>query len=68
MAGAGLDGVSAITGRSLFVRLEPLHATPAFHLDNGLSTYLVAFGGLLLVSVLLDDLAARVQLQLTSSA
>jgi len=30
-------------------------------LDNGLSLYLVAFGGLLLVSVLLDDLAARVR-------
>ena len=30
-------------------------------MDNGLSTYLVAFGGLLLVSVLLDDLAARVR-------
>jgi len=29
--------------------------------DNGLSLYLVAFGGLLLVSVLLDDLAARVR-------
>ena len=30
-------------------------------MDNGLSLYLVAFGGLLLVSVLLDDLAARVR-------
>tara|TARA_B000000565_G_scaffold255635_1_gene236885 strand:- start:284 stop:1537 length:1254 start_codon:yes stop_codon:yes gene_type:complete len=30
-------------------------------LDNGLSLYLVAFGGLLLVAVLLDDLAARVR-------
>ena len=38
-----------------------MHATPALHLDNGLSIYLVAFGGLLLVSVLLDDLAARVR-------
>ena len=30
-------------------------------MDNGLSLYLVAFGGLLLVAVLLDDLAARVR-------
>jgi NhaP-type Na+/H+ and K+/H+ antiporter len=45
----------------LFARLEPLHASPALLLDNGLSLYLVAFGGLLLVSVLLDDLAARVR-------
>ena len=33
----------------------------AVGLDNGLSLYLVAFGGLLLVAVLLDDLAARVR-------
>lgn len=45
----------------MFARLEPLHASPALLLDNGLSLYLVAFGGLLLVSVLLDDLAARVR-------
>ena len=38
-----------------------MHAAPFLHLDNGLSLYLVAFGGLLLVSVLLDDLAARVR-------
>ncbi|MGB1197039.1 MAG: sodium:proton antiporter, partial [Synechococcus sp.] len=38
-----------------------MHASPALLLDNGLSLYLVAFGGLLLVSVLLDDLAARVR-------
>ena len=30
-------------------------------MDHGLSLYLVAFGGLLLVAVLLDDLAARVR-------
>ena len=30
-------------------------------MDNGLSLYLVAFGGLLLIAVLLDDLAARVR-------
>ena len=38
-----------------------MHAAPFLYLDNGLSLYLVAFGGLLLVSVLLDDLAARVR-------
>ena len=38
-----------------------MHAAPFLYLDNGLSIYLVAFGGLLLVSVLLDDLAARVR-------
>ena len=30
-------------------------------MDNGLSLYLVAFGGVLLIAVLLDDLAARVR-------
>ena len=42
-------------------RLEPFKTTSAVGLDNGLSLYLVAFGGLLLVAVLLDDLAARVR-------
>ncbi len=42
-------------------RLEPFHTGSAPPLDNGLSLYLVAFGGLLLVAVLLDDLAARVR-------
>ena len=60
-AAAGLDSVSAITGRYLRVRLEPFKTTSEVGLDNGLSIYLVAFGGLLLVSVLLDDLAARVR-------
>ena len=60
-AGAGLDCVSAITGRHSAVRLEPFKTTSAAGLDNGLSLYLVAFGGLLLVAVLLDDLAARVR-------
>ena len=60
-AAAGLDSVSAITGRYSLVRLEPSKTTSAVGLDNGLSLYLVAFGGLLLVAVLLDDLAARVR-------
>ncbi|QNJ24052.1 sodium/hydrogen exchanger/ NhaP family [Synechococcus sp. MIT S9220] len=60
-AAAGLDSVSAITGRYSQLRLEPFKTTSAVGLDNGLSLYLVAFGGLLLVSVLLDDLAARVR-------
>ena len=60
-AGAGFDSVSAITGRYSPVRLEPFRTTSIAGLDNGLSLYLVAFGGLLLVAVLLDDLAARVR-------
>ena len=60
-AAAGLGSVSAITGRYSPVRLEPCKTTSAVGLDNGLSLYLVAFGGLLLVAVLLDDLAARVR-------
>ena len=60
-AAAGLDSVSAITGRYSQLRLEPFKTTSAVGLDNGLSLYLVAFGGLLLVAVLLDDLAARVR-------
>ena len=60
-AGAGFDSVSAITGRYSPARLEPFRTTSIAGLDNGLSLYLVAFGGLLLVAVLLDDLAARVR-------
>ena len=60
-AGAGVDGVSAITGPHSAARLEPFKTNFAAGLDNGLSLYLVAFGGLLLVAVLLDDLAARVR-------
>ena len=60
-AGAGFDSVSAITGRYSSARLEPFRTTSIAGLDNGLSLYLVAFGGLLLVAVLLDDLAARVR-------
>ena len=60
-AGAGFDSVSAITGRYSPPRLEPFRTTSIAGLDNGLSLYLVAFGGLLLVAVLLDDLAARVR-------
>ena len=60
-AGAGFDSVSAITGHYSPARLEPFRTTSIAGLDNGLSLYLVAFGGLLLVAVLLDDLAARVR-------
>ena len=60
-AGAGLDSVSAIAGCDSPARLEPFKTTSVVGLDNGLSLYLVAFGGLLLVAVLLDDLAARVR-------
>ena len=60
-AGAGFDSVSAIEGRHSPLRLEPFKTTSVVGLDNGLSLYLVAFGGLLLVAVLLDDLAARVR-------
>ena len=48
-------------GCDFVVTLEPFKTTSAAGLDNGLSLYLVAFGGLLLVAVLLDDLAARVR-------
>ena len=60
-AAARLDSVSAIAGCDSPARLEPFKTTSAAGLDNGLSLYLVAFGGLLLVAVLLDDLAARVR-------
>jgi len=46
---------------SLAIRLEPLQDQLHFELGHSLALYLLAFGGLLLVAVLLDDLAARVR-------
>ena len=60
MAFAGAD-VSAMTWFSLRLRLEPPQDHQHFDLGHSLALYFLAFGALLLVAVLLDDLAARVR-------
>ncbi len=60
MAFAGAD-VSAMTGLYLKLRLEPPQDHQHCDLGHSLALYFLAFGALLLVAVLLDDLAARVR-------